>query len=80
MSDLLELELEGWGSDEPAPPPCYMAAVNEIARRNRESQRILTRVRARLTTLHHVPMPQYDEPSGSFSHATDATESLQHQE
>ncbi len=80
MSDLLELELEGWGSDEPAPPPCYMAAVNEIARRNRASQRILARVRARLETFRHVPMPQYDEPSGSFAHATDPTEDLDRQE
>ncbi len=39
MTDLLELELEGWGSGEPAPPPCYSAAVQAVAARLREAQR-----------------------------------------
>ncbi len=38
MTDLLELELEGWGSGEPAPPPCYSAAVQTVAARLREAQ------------------------------------------
>ena len=80
MSDLLDLELEGWGSDEPAPPPGYMAALNAVTRRLRESQRILAGVRVTLEPFRHVPMPQHDEPSGSFAHQPDPTEDLDRQE